>query len=119
MLWALTALLAFQLAGEALVAWLQLPAPGPVVGMALLFIALIIRGGAPKALAETSRGLLSHLSLMFVPAGVGVTLHLTVLADSGAVIGVALFVSTLAAIAVTGLAMTWAMRLSKRKGSQE
>ena len=49
MLWALTALLAFQLAGEALVAWLQLPAPGPVVGMALLFIALIIRGGAPKA----------------------------------------------------------------------
>ena len=56
---------------------------------------------------------------MFVPAGVGVTLHLTVLADSGAVIGVALLVSTLAAIAVTGLAMTWAMRLSKRKGGQE
>ncbi len=119
MLWALTALLAFQLAGEALVAWLQLPAPGPVVGMALLFVALILRGGAPKTLAKTSRGLLGHLSLMFVPAGVGVTLHLTILADSGAIIGTALVVSTLAAIAVTGLAMTWAMGLTKRKGPQE
>lgn len=119
MLWTLTALLAFQLAGEALVAWLQLPAPGPVVGMALLLGALIIRGGAPKALAETSRGLLSHLSLMFVPAGVGLTLHLTVLADSGVIIGAALIVSTLAAIAVTGLAMTWAMRLTKRRDPQE
>lgn len=115
MLWGLTALLAFQLAGEALVAWLKLPAPGPVVGMALLLIALIIRGGAPKALEETSRGLLSHLALMFVPAGVGVTLHLTVLADAGIAVGAALVVSTLAAIAITGLAMTWATKLSRRK----
>jgi holin-like protein len=116
MLQALTVLLAFQLAGEALVAWLNLPAPGPVVGMALLLVALIIRGGAPKALSETSKGLLSHLSLMFVPAGVGVTLHLTVLADAGAAVGAALVISTLAAIAVTGLAMTWAVRLARRKG---
>ena len=119
MLWAITALLAFQLAGEALVAWLQIPAPGPVVGMGLLLAALIIRGGAPKALAETSKGVLNHLSLMFVPAGVGVTLHLTVLADAGAAIGAALVFSTLAAIAITGLTMTWAIRLSKRKGSPE
>ncbi len=100
----LTLLLLCQLAGEALVAWLGLPIPGPVLGMALLFTGLQLRG-LPPGLAAVGDGLLSNLSLLFVPAGVGVMLHARLIAADGLAIGVSLIGSTLFAIAVTGLAM--------------
>ena len=73
MLGALTTLLVFQLAGEAVVLALGLPVPGPVIGMALRFAALAIRGALSDALRDTAQGLLAHLSVLFVPAGVGVS----------------------------------------------
>ena len=72
MLGALTLLLSYQLAGEVVALALGLPVPGPVIGMAMLFATLIARGSAPPALRDTANGLLAHLSLLFVPAGVGV-----------------------------------------------
>lgn len=101
----LGALLACQLAGEALARLLALPVPGPVVGMALLFAALLLRGGpAPPAdLALVADGLLAQLGLLFVPAGVGVVLHLPLLARDWAPLSLAILAGTLAAIGVTGL----------------
>ena len=75
MLGAFTLLLVYQLAGEVLVLVTGLPVPGPVVGMLLLFLSLAARGAAPQWLRESCQGLLAHLSLLFVPAGVGVLLH--------------------------------------------
>ena len=75
MLGAITLLLVYQLAGEVIVQLARLPVPGPVVGMLLLFLTLVWRGGTPAGLRDTSQGLLSHLSLLFVPAGGGVLLH--------------------------------------------
>ncbi len=67
-----TLLLVYQLTGEILVRLLGLPIPGPVLGMVMLFVTLMIRGSAPPdSLSEASSALLSHLSLLFVPAGVG------------------------------------------------
>ena len=76
MLSALTQLLIFQLAGEVTARGFNLPVPGPVLGMLFLFIALMIKGGPGKELQGTSQTLLQHLSLLFVPAGTGVMLHL-------------------------------------------
>ena len=45
MLFAITLLFLFQLAGEAISLIFNLPIPGPVIGMALLFAALALRGG--------------------------------------------------------------------------
>ena len=75
MLAAITLLLVYQLVGEVIVQLTRLPVPGPVIGMALLFFTLVLRGSAPAWLRETSQTLLSHLSLLFVPAGVGVMQH--------------------------------------------
>jgi len=75
MLQALTALLLFQLAGEALVQFFVLPIPGPVIGLALLFAAMSLRPAIADRLRESAAALLQHLSLLFVPAGVGVMLH--------------------------------------------
>jgi holin-like protein len=102
---ALATLLSCQLAGEVLARSLGLPVPGPVVGMALLFAGLLLRGrgeAAPPALGATADALLGNLGLLFVPAGVGVVLHLPVLARDWAPISLAVLAGTLAAIAVTG-----------------
>ena len=129
----LTWLLVFQCIGEVLVRATGAPVPGPVVGMVLLFALLrwrATRGGRgaasaamatgaspeparpnlpaaaePAGLAVAADGLLKHLSLLFVPAGVGVMLHAARLADEWLAIAVALVASTVAAIAATALTM--------------
>jgi len=101
----ITWLLVFQLLGEVMSRGFELPLPGPVVGMALLFVALVVRGDLPQGLKDTAGGLLKHLSLLFVPAGVGVMMHLHLLQDEWPGITAALVVSTVLTIAVTALVM--------------
>lgn len=110
MLPALTALLVFQLAGELLVYALALPVPGPVVGLALLLVGLVVWPGFQARLKPTGQALLQHLSLLFVPAGVGVMLHLRRLGDEALAIGVSLVLSTWVGLAVTAWTMSWLMR---------
>lgn len=110
MLAGLTWLLVFQCLGEALVRLAGLPVPGPVAGMLLLFVALRVRGAIPEALTGAADGLLKHLSLLFVPAGVGVMLHVGRVADEWLPIAVSLVVSTVLAIAVTAVTMRALMR---------
>lgn len=110
MLGTLTILLLCQLAGEVIARMLSLPVPGPVIGMILLFLALLSRGGVPEPVQETAGGLLRHLSLLFVPAGVGVMVHAGRLEAEALPIAVALFGSTLIGIAVTARIMAALLR---------
>jgi len=103
MLKAITLLLLFQLAGETIAMLFRLSVPGPVIGMGLLFVALMLRGGASIELRNTAQNLLQHLSLLFVPAGVGVMLHFNRIADKWLPILIALPASTFATIGVTAL----------------
>ncbi|BAI72866.1 holin [Azospirillum sp. B510] len=107
MLGTLTLLLFCQLAGELAARLLHLPVPGPVLGMLLLFGGLLLRGGVPTAVEETASGLLRHLSLLFVPAGVGVMVHVGRLETEALPIIVALCGSTLIGIAVTAKLMAF------------
>ena len=109
-----TWLLVFQCLGEALVRLAGLPIPGPVAGLALLFAVLLLLSEVPNALAAAAEGLARHLSLLFVPAGVGVMAYLGRIADEWLPIVVALFVSTLLAIAATALTFAWLVRRSQR-----
>lgn len=105
MLEAIAVLLVCQLLGELIVVGLGLPLPGPVIGMALLFFGLMIYGKVPESLGNMTKGLLDQLSLLFVPAGVGVMTHLTLLGEEWIPITVSLVVSTLVALGVTGIMM--------------
>lgn len=105
MLAAITLLLLFQLAGEAIALYFALPVPGPVIGMALLFATLAWRSGPSTDLRGTAQNLLQHLSLLFVPAGVGVMLHLQRMVDEWLPLLMALLVSTFVTIAVTALVL--------------
>lgn len=97
----ITALLVFQLAGELLVRGLDLPVPGPVAGMVLLLAGLALRGARPRGLDLAADRLLANLSLLFIPAGVGITRYLDLIADEWAAILLALFGATLVTLAVT------------------
>ena len=101
----LTLIFTCQLIGEAIVGSFGWPVPGPVLGMVLLFVFLLLRGHVPDGLSEASNGLLKSMSLLFVPAGTGVMMHFQLLGQSLLPIGAALVLSTVATIAVTALLM--------------
>jgi holin-like protein len=115
MIASLALILVCQLVGEVLVRVAHLPVPGPVIGMGLLFAGLVLRGGPPVKLQDTADGLLSHLSLLFVPAGVGIMRHLDLILSQWEPIVVALLASTALTIGATGLVM---QRLAHKKRDQ-
>lgn len=75
MLYALAALFTFQLVGEALVQFFQLPFPGALLGALLLLLGLLLYGKLPTALEQTSQTLLQNMMLLFIPTIAGVMLH--------------------------------------------
>jgi putative effector of murein hydrolase LrgA (UPF0299 family) len=111
MIIALALILMCQLAGEVLTRGMGLPIPGPVLGMAILFVVLMARSRFPMlkkladdgVLEQTGTGILASLSLLFVPAGVGIIQRLDILADHWVAVGIALLASTALAMAVTVL----------------
>lgn len=103
----LTLLLFFQLLGEIIARSLDWPIPGPVIGMVLLFIMLVMRRGPGDTLQSSSQHLLQHLSLLFIPAGTGIMVHFDLVKDEWLPLLVALFVSTLLSLVVTALVMNW------------
>ena len=111
MLAALAALLVCQLAGEAIVRAAALPVPGPVVGMMLLFVLMLARAPLPKETGDTADGLLKHLSLLFVPAGVGVVQHVGMLGSSGLRLMAVVVLGTVIALTVTALTFAGVARL--------
>jgi holin-like protein len=112
----LALILVCQLLGETVQVATGVPVPGPVIGMAVLFAGLLVKRGLPQGLSETSGGLLRHLALLFVPAGVGVMLHVPRLADEWWPVFLAIVPGTLLAIAVTALIME---KLGKATLSEE
>jgi len=118
MIEALVVLLGYQLVGETLTFAFGLPIPGPVIGMALLLATLALRPALLAKIKATGTTLLSHLSLLFVPAGVGVMVHFARLSDEGLAIGAAVVGSTLLTIvAVAATASYLIRRTDERRAS--
>jgi holin-like protein len=107
---ALALLLICQLLGTVIARATGVPVPGPVFGLVLLLALLIVRRGPGPELHGTAQGLLKHLGLLFVPAGVGIVNELGVLRANALAIAIALPVSTLLALAATGLGMQFLLR---------
>lgn len=107
----ITLLLIFQLIGEFGARLLDIPVPGPVVGMLLLFLTLIVRRSVAPSLDTASGALLGHLSLLFVPAGVGMMIHFERIAGEWLPITVALLGSTVITMLASALIMAGTSRL--------
>lgn len=118
MIESLTLLLVCQLAGEVIARASGVPFPGPVIGMAILFIGLMIHGSVPEPLQHTTKSILDHLSLLFVPAGVGVMIYLPLVADEWLPIASAIIIGTLVTMAATAWVMNLFLKPSCESGEQ-
>jgi putative effector of murein hydrolase LrgA (UPF0299 family) len=108
-------LLVCQLVGDFTAHALDIPIPGPVVGMVLLFVVLQIRRPDSHAgVVRAADGLLRHLQLLFIPAGVGIIQYLPVLAGAWLPVAAGLVVSWLAVLLVTAGTGVGTLRLERR-----
>lgn len=123
MLLGLFVLLACQLAGDVIARTLALPVPGPVIGIVLLLVIMVIARYLPKG--ERSAGgqietaadsLLGWLGLFFVPAGVGISQHFDLVAANGPALALVLILSSALTLVVTVWVFIIARRLVGARG---
>ncbi|WP_458759785.1 CidA/LrgA family protein [Afipia sp. TerB] len=126
MIASLSLILICQLVGEIVVRGIGLPLPGPVIGLMLLLAILVMRDRVPAlargplrdgGVENVCKVMLANLSLLFVPAGVGVIQQLDLLARHGLAIFLVLVASVLVTLVVTAGAFLAASRLMARKRS--
>ena len=108
MIGAITLLLVCQLLGEAVHRLTGLPLPGAVIGMVLLIGWLALRQRERPTLTAVAGWLTSHLSVMFVPAAVGVIDEGATLSHYGIGLLVATVTSTVLTMVVTVIVFRWA-----------
>jgi holin-like protein len=127
MIASLSLILLCQLIGEVIVRGLNLPMPGPVLGLLFLLLLLLARdrfvvlARGPlrgDGVEGASRGLLAHLSLLFIPAGVGVVQKLDLLAEHGVAVLAILVASVVITLLVTVATFLLASRFLTRGQEQ-
>ena len=103
----------FQLLGEFFKKFFEMRIPGPVIGLILLLVTLIFLKKFKKTaivnlkadVINTSNYILSYLSLLFVPIGVGVVMHLSYLENNLFRVLIIVFISTILTIGGTAFLM--------------
>ena len=103
-------LVGYQLAGELISRAFSLPLPGPVLGMLLLFLTLVARHTVPDTLKTNVPRFLSHLSLLFIPAGGAVLAHLDLLRGFGWSLALVLVGATVLTLLVPGVLLKLLLR---------
>ncbi len=114
----LVQILLFQGLGEIISKVLGLPVPGPVIGLILLLIFLLVRGRIDPDLDLVASGFAQHLGVLFIPAAVGVVMFAPQLASYGFTIGMILIASVTLAVAVTSLLLKWLTRKDRPPGEE-
>ena len=109
-------ILLYQLIGELFQKFFGLSIPGPVIGLVLLLLTLLIIQKRQRAflikedLFNSAEILLNYLPLLFIPVGVGVVMHLSLLEDNLASVILVIILGTLLTLALTGFVMEKILR---------
>lgn len=120
MLLGITVLIVFQLVGEVVAYFLGGLIPGPVIGMILVALALLLSRGRDnlhslgEKTSETSRLVLANLGLLFVPAGVGIIKHVDLIIARGPALIAVIVLSTTTTLVVTVWVFLFVKRLANR-----
>ena len=111
----------FQLLGEAIQKFFEINIPGPVIGLILLLLVFIffIKSAPPfkkikKEISETSHQIINYLSLLFVPIGVGVVMHINYLGDNLFKILAIIIIGTLSTLVFVAYIMEKIINLEKK-----
>jgi holin-like protein len=105
-------ILLFQLIGEFIQKFTEISIPGPVIGLILLLGVLLIRAkyfkeypSIENSLVNFSERFLNYLPLLFIPVGVGVVMHLSLLEENLISVISIIVLGTLLTLALTGFIM--------------
>jgi len=109
-------LLLFQWLGEMLVSYSQAPVPGAVIGMLLLLLALLVRQQVSTGLQQASHSLIQYLSLLFLPAGVGLFFLDQSLQQQWPAIAGAMVLGTLISMLVSTFVVKWLLPSASKAG---
>jgi len=112
----------FQLAGEFVQKFFELSIPGPVIGLILLLSFLLLKNRYNRSpstfereLVSSCESLLNYLPLLFIPVGVGVVMHLTLLEDNLISVITIIILGTLLTLAITGFIMEKLLKEDEQK----
>ncbi len=115
----------FQLLGEAIQKFFEINIPGPVIGLILLLLVFIffIKNASPfrkikKEISETSHQIINYLSLLFVPIGVGVVMHINYLGDNLFKILAIIIIGTLSTLVFVAYVMEKIINLEKKNAKR-
>ena len=115
----------FQLLGEAIQKFFEINIPGPVIGLILLLLVFIffIKNASPfrkikKEISETSHQIINYLSLLFVPNGVGVVMHINYLGDNLFKILAIIIIGTLSTLVFVAYVMEKIINLEKNNAKR-
>ena len=115
----------YQLLGEAIQKIFEINIPGPVIGLILLLLSFIFFSKKLtqskkiiKKISVTSNQIINYLSLLFVPIGVGVVMHINYLGDNLFKIFSIIIIGTLATLVFTALVMEKIINLEKKNGKR-
>jgi len=115
----------YQLLGEAIQKFFEINIPGPVIGLILLLLSFILFSEnikqskkIIKEISLISHQIISYLSLLFVPIGVGVVMHINYLGDNLFKIFSIIIIGTLATLVFTAFVMEKIINLEKKNGKR-
>ena len=95
-------IIVFYLLGQAIVDFTGMIIPGSIIGLVLLWLALFFKVLNVKYIQKGASFLLAFLTLFFIPSTVAVINYPELLTLSGGLLILAVIVSTLISLAVTG-----------------
>ena len=115
----------YQLLGEAIQKFFEINVPGPVIGLILLLLTFIFFSKKftqskkiIKEISAISHQIINYLSLLFVPIGVGVVMHINYLGDNLFTIFSIIIIGTLATLVFTAIVMEKTINFEKKNGKR-
>lgn len=109
-------ILSIYFLGEFISKGLSLPIPGNILGMIILFLALISGVLKLEKIQEVANFFIDHLAFFFIPAGVGLMTAYGQISGSALEIIMICVITTIIVMAVTGVIVQFlSQRLSKDK----
>ena len=116
-------ILLYQLVGETIQKFFNIIIPGPVIGLVLLLITFIFIKKIKdkkvlqikKDVIKTGNIIVSHLSLLFIPIGVGVVMHISYLGENLFQVFAVIVIGTLLTVAFTAKIMELLNKITLKK----
>lgn len=103
----------FYLLGEGIAILIGNFIPGSVIGMILLFLALLSKIISPNRIDTAAKALISNMVLFFLPPTIGIMTVLPILGENIVAIVVTFTVSTMCVIAIVGLLQQWISKMGR------